>query len=135
MNVDKVLEVVDIVQGLDGKEISLLMQILLAEDKINVPELVVKHVEKLEKFKEDAMHDIRMLSVAGLDLSEPFIKKIDSIKSEQKRSVALAQAKILMDAGGYKGTVHGENLENSIDTSSLDGDGWFERSWALRVNL
>lgn len=134
MNPENIIAAKNVMNSLSKEEIAVVMESLVMDEKIDVPLLVTYHVKRLEKFRQDARHDMHVLSQAGIDLAYKEIKNINKLKESPAKEVAKAQAKILIDAGGYQGTKYGDEVKKSVDTRSLDNDYWFNRAWALRVN-
>lgn len=131
----KATQALKAMQELTSQERYFVLTQLLASEDINITGLVKERERHLLKFKEDAYHDIQVLSQAGLQLGESNIKKIPKIKQQYKRILQIAMANTLISTGVIKGTPHEKELKKNIsfkDFSDKDKD-WYESFWKLRT--
>lgn len=128
---DNLTSALTVFKELDKREVNYLILHLLHEEKIDIPMLVNKYTEYLTNFKHDAQRDIRNLAEAGLELGQQNIKKISSVKSDNKKQLHTALAHTLLTAG-FRGTKFNEELSKYVDMSIVDQD-WYENCWQLKT--
>lgn len=129
---EKVNDTIEFMKGLSESERHQVIIRLLDDEYLDIPTLVSIHAGKLQEFKHKAQNDIRKLSQAGLTLLQHDIKKIKSIKSENKRHLHMALAKTLIDGRGYLDTEFQKKLLEDIDMTGVDMD-WYKECWQLET--
>lgn len=107
---------------------------LLHDETINILEAVSSFGTYLEEYKADSRNDMRVMSEAGLSLAEKEIKKIPSVKSDNRRQLMIAQTHSLLDGGGFHTTPYAEKIRSYADLSEVDAK-WYEGSWKLKRPL
>jgi plasmid replication initiation protein len=122
-------EAAKVLNGLSRQEINFLILQLLEIEKIDIPQVIAIYSEHLQDYKHKAQSDIRKLAEAGLHLSEKEIKKIKSIKADDKRVLHTAFAHTLLSAG-YRGTLFHDKLSQHVDMSIVDKK-WYDDCWRL----
>lgn len=119
-------------EKMDKSERRSTLFVLLDRGIIDISEAVAVYGSHLERFKEDAKHDINRVATAGIDLSEKQIKAIPKMKNKRQRDVATAQAVTLLSTRVYEGTPFEKELYKCVDMEGIDED-WYEWSWKLRT--
>lgn len=103
---------------------------LLKDEKVSATELLVAKISQLEQFKYNAKNDILTVAHAGIELGEREMRRVLKAKGNTRKkddSFYIAMVRCLMDAGAYRGTEFGKEIESS-DFSSVDRD-WYEQAW------
>lgn len=118
-------------ENLKKHEVDSVLMVLLEQEKVDIPRLIAVYAQFLQQFRHNAMNDIRTLSEAGVELAQKEIRKISSIKSEQKRQLYTALANTLL-AEGRRATKFNDELGKFVDMSIVD-KSWYEGTWQLRT--
>lgn len=119
-------------ESMDERERHYVLLALLDNGTINIADAITAYGSYLEKFKDDAKHDINRVATAGLDLAKKQIKAIPRMKNRRRQDVAIAQAATLLSTRVYEGTPFEKELLECVDMEGIDKD-WYEWSWGLRT--